>query len=598
MDNAEEVMQLLEEFSKMKPKEIPRELDEYLGYVAKTGDPVYQWSLIKCLFREKLLNVITDFYESTPTIDLPPSPNVDPFNYERMKASLLERLDSFNSAPFTVQRICELLTNPRKEYNRADKFMRAIEKNILVVSTREPGPGRRLECDNQIDAVLNGIPDTKLNDSQESIVNICSYHSPVAETLPVTSENDINTNVEQEEIEIDNTTEVISGSGKNWDKSVTEATLSLNVEEVTLQYKTQTEEPEKTDDVAENSRPTSEHNEVVESSETKTITDNPETTPDIQNESCDKTSNDNIEGNVAEPSPTCEEVVNFEISVVSIQSSEVQCEEETTESSAENVNTEPNEDSSNEVNPEETGNESKENTNEVSITEIATSNKLEDADPEATIPTVEFPPSSGPLSPEAESNSKSVVEDDKTPPDSSSGLISEEKGPEEIESANEEVTVEASAPEPLISEVSDTVASDVPKEEENVTVSASPSSSDDVIKTEENSEVVTETVSAEEVISSDDSVGVKNEISSALVESTDEVLQVCEQDRREGSVIQSAPVNMATDVETIMEEISVDQTAEEETEAMDVDESSNQPMIVSEGENEGEPMDQCDQPQS
>lgn len=595
MDNAEEVMQLLEEFSKMKPKEIPRELDEYLGYVAKTGDPVYQWSLIKCLFREKLLNVITDFYESTPTIDLTPSPNVDPFNYERMKTSLLERLDSFNSAPFTVQRICELLTNPRKEYNRADKFMRAIEKNILVVSTREPGPGRRLECDNQIDAVLNGIPDTKLNDSQESVVNICSYHSPVADTLPVTSENDINTNVEQEEIEIDNTTEVISVSGKGWDKSVTEETLSLNVEEVTLQYKTQTEELEKKDDVTENS--TSEHNAVVESSETKTTTDNPETIPDTQNESCDKTSNDNIENNVAEPSSTCEEVVNFEISVVSIQTSEVRCEEEATESSTENVNTEPSEDSSNEVNPEETGNESKENTNEVSITEITTSNKLEDADAEATIPTIEFPPSSGPLSPEAESNSKSVLEDDKTPPDSSSGLFSEEKGPEEIESANE-VTVEVSAPEPVISEVSDTVASDAPKEEENVTVSVSASSSDDVIKTEENSEVVTETVSAEEVISSDDCVGVKNEISSALVESTDEVLQVCEQDRREGSVIQSAPINMATDVETVMEEISVDQTAEEETEAMDVDESSNQPMIVSEGENEGEPMDQCDQPQS
>jgi serine/threonine-protein phosphatase 4 regulatory subunit 2 len=46
MENAEEVMQLLEEFSKVKPKEIPRELEDYLGYVAKTGDPVFQWSLV------------------------------------------------------------------------------------------------------------------------------------------------------------------------------------------------------------------------------------------------------------------------------------------------------------------------------------------------------------------------------------------------------------------------------------------------------------------------------------------------------------------------------------------------------------------------
>ncbi|KAJ0176044.1 hypothetical protein K1T71_008218 [Dendrolimus kikuchii] len=148
MENAEEIFHFLEEFSKRKPKTIPQELNDYLAYVARTGDPVYQWSLVKSLFKEKLLTVITDFYETSPGIDIPPYPNVDPFNYDIMKNSLLERLDSFTSAPFTVQRICELLTCPRKQYNRVDKFMRAIEKNILVVSTREPGLQRYPEPEN------------------------------------------------------------------------------------------------------------------------------------------------------------------------------------------------------------------------------------------------------------------------------------------------------------------------------------------------------------------------------------------------------------------------------------------------------------------
>lgn len=143
MDNPEEVLHSLDEFAKLKPKSIPRELEDYLTYVARTGDPVYQWPVVKCLFREKLLNVITEFYETTPTLDLTPSPNVDPFNYESMKNVLVERLEAFSNAPFTVQRLCELLTTPRKEYNRPDKFMRAIEKNILVVSTREPGSACR-----------------------------------------------------------------------------------------------------------------------------------------------------------------------------------------------------------------------------------------------------------------------------------------------------------------------------------------------------------------------------------------------------------------------------------------------------------------------
>lgn len=158
MENPEEVLQLLERFTKLKQKEIPRELESYLTFVARTGDTVYRWAIVKHLFREKLVNVITDFHDNTPSIaDLPQCPNVDPFDYDRMKRILLERLDAFNSAPFTVQRICELLTEPRKQYTRIDKYMRAVEKNILVVSTQEPGR-RRSESENgdSLDSIVNG----------------------------------------------------------------------------------------------------------------------------------------------------------------------------------------------------------------------------------------------------------------------------------------------------------------------------------------------------------------------------------------------------------------------------------------------------------
>ncbi|XP_052870080.1 serine/threonine-protein phosphatase 4 regulatory subunit 2 [Anopheles cruzii] len=157
MENQEEILLLLERFTKAKQKDIPRELEDYLTFVARTGDTVYRWVLVKPLFREKLVNVITDFHDNTPSIaDLPPCPNVDPFNYERMKRALLDRLDSFNSAPFTVQRICELLTEPRKQYTRIDKFMRAVEKNILVVSTQEPGRRRSDSENDSLDSIVNG----------------------------------------------------------------------------------------------------------------------------------------------------------------------------------------------------------------------------------------------------------------------------------------------------------------------------------------------------------------------------------------------------------------------------------------------------------
>uniref|UniRef100_A0A069DU56 Putative serine/threonine-protein phosphatase 4 regulatory subunit 2 n=1 Tax=Panstrongylus megistus TaxID=65343 RepID=A0A069DU56_9HEMI len=240
MDNAEEVMHSLEEFSKLKPKDIPRELDDYLGYVAKTGDPVFKWSIIKCLFREKLLNVITDFYESTLTIELPPCPNVDTFNYERMKANLLERLDSFHGAPFTVQRISELLTNPRKEYNRADKFMRAIEKNILVVSIREPGRYSEIDGDNQSDPSFNGIPEP--NDSSLETSFTCNdladpdsssqvYEVVNSENHDSTYSVNVDTNVVSEiqiSVESENLKEDGNGSGTSSDDSQEENIIEIS----------------------------------------------------------------------------------------------------------------------------------------------------------------------------------------------------------------------------------------------------------------------------------------------------------------------------------------------------------------------------------
>ncbi|KAK9721441.1 PPP4R2 [Popillia japonica] len=165
MENPEEILHSLEEFSKLKPKDIPRELEDYLCFVAKTGDPVYQWSAVKGLFREKLINVITEFYESCPNVEIPPCANVEMFNYESMKNFILEKLDTFAAAPFTVQRICELLTTPRKEYTRIDKYMRALEKNILVVSTTEPANRRNTENG---EGIVNGIETEHLTEANSS----------------------------------------------------------------------------------------------------------------------------------------------------------------------------------------------------------------------------------------------------------------------------------------------------------------------------------------------------------------------------------------------------------------------------------------------
>jgi serine/threonine-protein phosphatase 4 regulatory subunit 2 len=41
----------------------------------------------------------------------------------------------FNSAPFTIQRLCELILSPRIHYRRTDKFIRGLTKCVSVVTT-------------------------------------------------------------------------------------------------------------------------------------------------------------------------------------------------------------------------------------------------------------------------------------------------------------------------------------------------------------------------------------------------------------------------------------------------------------------------------
>lgn len=163
IENAELVMQMLEMYQMYK-QQVPVELEEYLRYVAKTGNTLFQWTLVKPFIREKIMNVIAEFAEQSSLSEIPPYPNVDPFNYEAMKTMLLERFDTFNGPPFTIQRLCELLSCPRKEYNRVDKFMRAVEKNILVVSTCELRPKRE-------EPIVNGVPD-RWENGKESDINM------------------------------------------------------------------------------------------------------------------------------------------------------------------------------------------------------------------------------------------------------------------------------------------------------------------------------------------------------------------------------------------------------------------------------------------
>ena len=48
--------------------------------------------------------------------------------------------DWYDRGPFTIQRICELCVNPRQHYKYVGKYLRAVEKSLLVTSTWDAFP--------------------------------------------------------------------------------------------------------------------------------------------------------------------------------------------------------------------------------------------------------------------------------------------------------------------------------------------------------------------------------------------------------------------------------------------------------------------------
>ncbi|KAM8929950.1 serine/threonine-protein phosphatase 4 regulatory subunit 2 isoform 2-T2 [Pelodytes ibericus] len=136
--DVDRVQEALKDFEKRGKKEACSELDQFLCHVAKTGETIVQWPQFKEYFMFKLEKVMDDFRSSAPEQRGPPNPNVEYIPFDEMKDRILKIVTSFNGTPFTIQRLCELVTDPRRNYTGTDKFLRGVEKNVMVVSCVYP----------------------------------------------------------------------------------------------------------------------------------------------------------------------------------------------------------------------------------------------------------------------------------------------------------------------------------------------------------------------------------------------------------------------------------------------------------------------------
>ncbi|KAL7833275.1 hypothetical protein SRHO_G00302930 [Serrasalmus rhombeus] len=132
------LLEALKDFDKKGKKEVSPVLDQFLCHVAKTGETMVSWSQFKNYFLFKLEKVMEDFRASAPEQRGPANPNVESIPFEEMKERILKIVNGYNGIPFTIQRLCELLTDPKRNYTGTEKFLRGVEKNVMVVSCVYP----------------------------------------------------------------------------------------------------------------------------------------------------------------------------------------------------------------------------------------------------------------------------------------------------------------------------------------------------------------------------------------------------------------------------------------------------------------------------
>ncbi|CAL1539072.1 unnamed protein product [Lymnaea stagnalis] len=156
MDNKEDYLDALTAYSRNPTPEIPPILEQYLNGVAKNGETLFHWQLLKPLIVGKMEKVIGELKKGLSSEIIPTRPNVENVRFEVMHGRIMESLQKFNGAPFTIQRLCELLIDPKQHYKRSDKFMRGLEKNVLVVSTVDPF-GKKIVSESVNKHLVNGM---------------------------------------------------------------------------------------------------------------------------------------------------------------------------------------------------------------------------------------------------------------------------------------------------------------------------------------------------------------------------------------------------------------------------------------------------------
>uniref|UniRef100_A0ACD6AK70 Uncharacterized protein n=1 Tax=Avena sativa TaxID=4498 RepID=A0ACD6AK70_AVESA len=116
----------------------PEEMRGIIEVIADTGKFWHEWSFLKRLLSLQLMQVLGEYSEAQMVIredGQQPNPLAAEAHSE-LFSQLNDALLRFEEGPpFTLQRLCEILLDPKGTYKKLSKLALALEKTLLVTST-------------------------------------------------------------------------------------------------------------------------------------------------------------------------------------------------------------------------------------------------------------------------------------------------------------------------------------------------------------------------------------------------------------------------------------------------------------------------------
>ncbi|XP_037464746.1 serine/threonine-protein phosphatase 4 regulatory subunit 2-like [Triticum dicoccoides] len=116
----------------------PEEMRAMIEVIAETGKFWHDWSFLKRLLSLQLMQVLGEYSEAQMVIreDGQQQNSLFRETHSELFSQLNDALLRFEEGPpFTLQRLCEILLDPKGTYTKLSKLALALEKNLLVTST-------------------------------------------------------------------------------------------------------------------------------------------------------------------------------------------------------------------------------------------------------------------------------------------------------------------------------------------------------------------------------------------------------------------------------------------------------------------------------